>query len=160
MSDIAWIKQRPIAHRGYHDHNKLCWENTLSAFAAAVDKNFAIECDVHLSSDGVPVVLHDNDLKRLTGSEGFIWQRTAAEMQALRIGGTRDHVPTLAEMLALVAGRVPLVIELKGIAGHDQGWSRRSRRNCGNIGGKVALMSFDHWIIRDFPKDAPAFRPG
>ena len=88
MSDIAWIKQRPIAHRGYHDRNKTCWENSLSAFAAAVDKNFAIECDVHLSSDGVPVVFHDNDLKRLTGSEGFIWQRTAAELQALRIGGT------------------------------------------------------------------------
>ena len=55
MSDIAWIKQRPIAHRGYHDRNKTRWENTLSAFAAAVEKNFAIECDVHLSSDGVPV---------------------------------------------------------------------------------------------------------
>src|SRR6185295_5003694 len=106
MSDIAWIKQRPIAHRGYHDQNKLCWENTLSAFAAAVDKNFAIECDVHLSSDGVPIILHDSDLKRLTGSEGFVWQRTAAEMQALSIGGTSDHLPTLAEMLALVAGRV------------------------------------------------------
>ena len=66
MSDIAWIKQRPIAHRGYHDRNKTCWENSLSAFAAAVDKNFAIECDVHLSSDGVPVVFHDNDLKRLS----------------------------------------------------------------------------------------------
>ena len=76
---------------------------------------------MHLSSDGVPVILHDNDLKRLTGSEGFVWQRTAAEMQALSIGGTADHVPTLAEMLALVAGRVPLVIELKGIAGHDAG---------------------------------------
>ena len=63
----------------------------------------------------MPVILHDNDLKRLTGSEGFVWQRTAAEMQALSIGGTGDHVPTLAEMLALVAGRVPLVIELKGI---------------------------------------------
>ena len=69
----------------------------------------------------MPVVFHDNELKRLTGSEGFVWQRTAAELQALRIGGTDDHVPTLAEMLALVAGRVPLVIELKGIPGHDRG---------------------------------------
>ena len=88
MTDIAWIKQRPIAHRGYHDLNKTRWENTLSAFAAAVDKNYAIECDVHLSADGVPVVFHDHDLKRLTGSEGYIWQRTAAELQALSIGGT------------------------------------------------------------------------
>ena len=76
---------------------------------------------MHLSSDGVPVILHDNDLKRLTGSEGFVWQRTAAEIAALKVGGTSDHVPTLAEMLSLVAGSVPLVIELKGIPGHDAG---------------------------------------
>jgi glycerophosphoryl diester phosphodiesterase len=160
MSDIAWIKQRPIAHRGYHDRNKTCWENSLSAFAAAVDKNFAIECDVHLSSDGVPVVFHDNDLKRLTGSEGFIWQRTAAELKALRIGGTRDHVPTLAEMLALVGGRVPLVIELKGIPGHDQGLVAKVAAQLREYGGKAAIMSFDHWLIRDFPKDAPGIAAG
>ena len=49
MTDIAWIKERPVAHRGYHDLNKTRWENTLSAFAAAAEKNYAIECDVHLS---------------------------------------------------------------------------------------------------------------
>ena len=160
MSDIAWIKKRPIAHRGSHDPNKLSWENTLSAFAAAVDKNFAIECDVHLSSDGVPVILHDVDLKRLTGSEGFVWQRTAAELQALSIGGTSDHLPTLAETLALVAGRVPLVIELKGIAGHDAGMVAKVAAQLRKYKGKVALMSFDHWIIRDFPKDAPGIPAG
>ena len=137
MTDIAWIKKRPIAHRGYHDLNKSCWENTLSAFAAAVEKNFAIECDVHLSADGVPVIFHDHELKRLTGSEGFVWQRTAAELQALSIGGTADHVPTLAEMLALVAGRVPLVIELKGIAGHDAGLVAKVAAQLRNYPGKV-----------------------
>ena len=71
MTDIAWINERPIAHRGYHDLNKTRWENTLSAFAAAVERGFAIECDVHLSADGVPVVFHDDDLKRLTGTEGL-----------------------------------------------------------------------------------------
>src|SRR5262245_32223261 len=110
MPDVAWIKERPIAHRGYHDLNKACWENTLSAFAAAIEKNFTIECDVHLSSDGVPVVFHDHELKRLTGTDGYLRQRTAGELRALRVGGTGDHVPTLAEMLALVAGRVPVVI--------------------------------------------------
>ena len=58
--------------------NKTVWENTLSAFRRAVDKGFAIECDVHLTADGVPVVFHDDDLKRLTGTDGFVWQRTAA----------------------------------------------------------------------------------
>jgi glycerophosphoryl diester phosphodiesterase len=160
MSDIAWITKRPVAHRGYHDLNKTRWENTLSAFAAAVEKNYAIECDVHLSADGVPVIVHDNDLRRLTGSEGFVWQRTAAELTALRIGGTSDHLPTLAETLSLVAGRVPLVIELKGIAGHDAGLVARVAAQLRNYPGKAALMSFDHWLIRDFAKDAPGIPAG
>src|SRR5215813_816053 len=70
MADIAWIKKLPIAHRGFHDLNKTRWENTLSAFAAAVERGYAIECDVHLSADGVPVIFHDNDVKRMTGTEG------------------------------------------------------------------------------------------
>ena len=160
MSDIAWITKRPVAHRGYHDLNKTRWENTLSAFAAAVEKNYAIECDVHLSADGVPVIVHDNDLRRLTGSEGFVWQRTAAELTALRIGGTSDHLPTLAETLSLVAGRVPLVVELKGIAGHDAGLVARVAAQLRNYPGKAALMSFDHWLIRDFAKDAPGIPAG
>jgi glycerophosphoryl diester phosphodiesterase len=160
MSDIAWITKRPVAHRGYHDLNKTRWENTLSAFAAAVEKNYAIECDVHLSADGVPVIVHDNDLRRLTGSEGFVWQRTAAELTALRIGGTSEHLPTLVETLSLVAGRVPLVIELKGIAGHDAGLVARVAAQLRNYPGKAALMSFDHWLIRDFAKDAPGIPAG
>ena len=71
MTDIAWLEERPVAHRGYHDLNKTRWENTLSAFAAADRKDYAIECDVHLSADGVPVVFHDHELKRLTGQDGY-----------------------------------------------------------------------------------------
>jgi len=78
MKKIAWLVERPIAHRGLHDMNRKVWENTLSAFRRAMEKNFAIECDVHLSADRVPVVIHDGELKRLTGTDGFVWQRTAA----------------------------------------------------------------------------------
>src|SRR5690606_25227319 len=117
MTDISWLAERPIAHRGYHDQNGRRWENTLSAFDAAIERGYAIECDVHLSADGVPVVFHDDTLERLTGREGTVYQKTAAELAQMKIGGTEDHVPTLAEMLARVRGRVPLVIELKGIEG-------------------------------------------
>lgn len=160
MTDIAWIKERPIAHRGFHDLNKTRWENTLAAFAAAVERGYAIECDVHLSADGVPVIFHDDDLQRLTGTEGFIWQRTAAELTALKVGGTEDRVPTLTEMLALVAGRVPVVIELKGVAGHDAGLVAKVVNELRRYSGKVALMSFDHWLVRDFAKDAPGIPAG
>jgi glycerophosphoryl diester phosphodiesterase len=160
MKKISWLTKRPIAHRGLHDLNKKVWENTLSAFRRAVEKNFAIECDVHLSSDRVPVVIHDGDLKRLTRTDGFVWQRTAAEMQALKVGRTRDHVPALAELLDLVRGKVPLVIELKGIAGHDEGLVEAVGAQLKNYKGKVAIMSFDHWLIRDFGKYMPDIPAG
>ncbi len=160
MTDLAWLTRRPIAHRGYHDLNKTRWENTLSAFQASAEKGFAIECDVHLSSDGVPVVFHDGDLKRLAGTQGYIWQRTAAEMAALRIGGTQDHAPSLQEMLDLVAGRVPLVIELKGIPGRDAGLVAKVAELLKSYKGEAAIMSFDHWLIREFPTQAPGIPAG
>ena len=160
MPRLAWLTKRPVAHRGLHDMNKRVWENTLSAFQRAADKNFAIECDVHLSSDRVPVIIHDGDLKRLTGTDGFVWQRTAAEMQALKVGGTGDHIPALAELLDLVRGKVPLVIELKGIAGHDDGLVEAVGEQLKAYRGKVAIMSFDHWLIRDFKTYMPDIPAG
>ncbi|MEP9373108.1 glycerophosphodiester phosphodiesterase [Mesorhizobium sp. KR1-2] len=154
MTDLSWLTARPIAHRGYHDLNKAVWENTLSAFDRAIDRGYAIECDVHLSSDGVPVLFHDDDLKRLTGTEGYVWQRTAAEMAALRIGGTTDHAPTLQELLDRVGGRVPLVVELKGIPGKDEGLVEKVCALLRSYPGQVAIMSFDHWLIRQFPAHA------
>lgn len=160
MADISWLTARPIAHRGYHDMNKLRWENTLSAFDAAVARDYAIECDVHLSADGVPVVFHDDTLDRLTGQKGFIHEKTAAEMAQMRIGGTGDHAPTLAEMLARVRGRVPLVIELKGIPGKDDGLVAAVAKTLSGYEGEAAIMSFDHWLVRRFASDAPGVPGG
>jgi glycerophosphoryl diester phosphodiesterase len=160
MSDLSWLTARPVAHRGLHDSNMARWENTLSAFDAAARRGYSIECDAHLSSDGVPVVIHDDNLKRLTGDDGFVWQRTAAELGALRVGGTTDHVPTLAQVLALVDGRVPLVIEVKGTPGRDEGLVARVGEQLANYKGKTAIMSFDHWLIRDFAKHAPGIPGG
>lgn len=154
MSDLSWLTGRPIAHRGYHDLNRSRWENTISAFDAAVARGFTIECDVHPSADGVPVVFHDSELKRLTGNEGRVWDRTAAELAQMKVGGTADHVPTLAEMLARVAGRVPVVIELKGAEGHDQGLVARVAECLADYPGKAAIMSFEHRLIRLFAIEA------
>ncbi|MCV0396463.1 MAG: glycerophosphodiester phosphodiesterase [Rhizobiaceae bacterium] len=158
--DIAWIAERPIAHRGYHDLNKARWENTLSAFDAAVERGYAIECDVHLTADGEVVVFHDHDLKRLTGREGLVWQKRAAEMTALAVGGTDQQVPTLTRMLEVVAGRVPLVVELKGIPGHDEGLVGKVADLLRRYGGKAAIMSFDHWLVRQFPVAAKGIPAG
>jgi glycerophosphoryl diester phosphodiesterase len=160
MTELSWLVDRPIAHRGFHDLNKSRWENTLSAFAAAADRGYAIECDVHLTADEEVVVFHDDELKRLTGNSGYVWQRTAAEFGAMRVGGTADHVPTLYEMLATVGGRVPIVIELKGIPGRDHGLVRKVARTLRGYDGKVAIMSFDHWLVRDFAQHAPGVPAG
>lgn len=160
VSNLSWLTARPIAHRGYHDLNRTRWENTLSAFDAAADRDFAIECDVHLSADGVPVVFHDEELKRLTGSDGFVHEKTAADLAQIKIGGTGDHVPTLAEMLARIGGRVPLVIELKGIEGKDEGLVAKVGDLLRTYRGHAAIMSFDHWLVRKFATEAPGIPAG
>lgn len=160
MPDMAWLTARPIAHRGYHDLNGARWENTLSAFEAAASRGFSIECDVHLSADGVPVVFHDGELERLTGQKGSVFERTAADLAQMRVGGTADHVPTLAEMLARIGGRVPVVIELKGIEGKDDGLVGRVAECLRSYPGKAAIMSFDHWLVRRFGTEAPGVPAG
>ncbi|MFN3320666.1 MAG: glycerophosphodiester phosphodiesterase [Allorhizobium sp.] len=149
MSSVDWIKDLPVAHRGYHDMNKEIWENTLSAFSRAIEAGFAIECDIQLSSDSVPMVFHDHDLQRLCNMNGEVRERTAGELRMLSIGGTADKIPTLRQMLDLVKGRVPLVIELKGIdAEQDDGFVEAVLEVLEGYDGKVALMSFDYHLLR------------
>lgn len=99
------------AHRGLWDADRP--ENSLSAFQAAVDSGYGIEADVRLTRDGVAVMMHDNDLARVSGAAGKVSELTYSELQEFRIGG-KEKIPTLVEMLELVDGRVPLLIELKG----------------------------------------------
>lgn len=160
MSSIDWLAKRPIAHRGLHDLNKTRWENTLAAFEAAAKAGFAIECDVHLTKDGGVVVFHDDDLQRLAGREGRISDLTLSEATALHVGGTDERVPTLRQMLDLVDGRVPLVIELKGIEGRDDGLVAAVARELAGYRGEAAIMSFDHHLIRRFASDAPGIPGG
>jgi glycerophosphoryl diester phosphodiesterase len=123
MTNVAWIRELPVAHRGYHDLNTHVWENTLSAFSRAVEAGFAIECDLHYASDGVPVIFHDEDLQRLCNLNGDIRERTSRELGLIAVGGTSDKVPTLRQLLDLVEGKVPLVLELKGREADDEGFA-------------------------------------
>lgn len=160
MASLEWLTKKPIAHRGLHDLNKSRWENTLSAFDAAASAGFAIECDVHLSADGKALVFHDGTLDRLVAKPGNIHDVTVADAAALRVGGTKDHVPTLAEALKLIAGRVPIVIELKGIPGRDDGLVKAVAEDLAGYEGNAAIMSFDHHLIRLFGRDAPEIPAG
>jgi glycerophosphoryl diester phosphodiesterase len=149
MTNAAWIKELPVAHRGYHDLNNAVWENTLSAFSRAVEAGFAIECDLHYASDAVPVIFHDEDLERLCNLKGDVRERTSQELGLIAVGGTNDKVPTLKQLLALVQGKVPLVLELKGREADDEGFAEAVLDVLEGYEGKVALMSFDHWLLKD-----------
>ncbi|ALN73265.1 glycerophosphodiester phosphodiesterase family protein [Aureimonas sp. AU20] len=143
-----WLKDRPIAHRGLHDGNQTVFENSMSAFQAAIDGGFAIECDVHLSSDKVPVVFHDSHLGRMTGRDALLREFSTAELSTLRFGSSSDTIPTLADLLRLVDGRVPLVVELKGESeAEDQGFAEAVAAVASGYEGPLAFMSFDAWLL-------------
>ncbi|MCB1423245.1 MAG: glycerophosphodiester phosphodiesterase [Nitratireductor sp.] len=146
---VRWIGERPIAHRGLHDVSRGIYENTLSAARAAIEHGYGIEVDLHPSKDGVPMVFHDNILDRLTGETGNFRDRTAKELASIAIGGSADRVPSLAELLELSAGQTGLVLELKGIAGEDDGFVAAVLEALSGYQGPVAIMSFNHWLLND-----------
>jgi len=156
---LDWMRARPIAHRGLHDSANGVFENTLSAARRAMDRQFHIEVDLHTSADGVPMVFHDFGLKRLTGASGSVRDRTAGELQDLAVGGA-DRIPTLRQLLDLIAGRVGLVLELKGVAGRDDGFVAAVAAELNRYDGPVAIMSFDDWLLTDARRDAPQLALG
>jgi len=100
----------PYAHRGLHGGGVP--ENSLAAFKKAVDSGHGIELDLQLSADGEVMVFHDYTLVRITGESGLLSERSAEELRSLRLSGTDEHIPTLREVLELVDGRVPLLVEI------------------------------------------------
>lgn len=155
--NVQWLKETPIAHRGLHDENANIFENTLSATRAAVDHNYNIEVDLHISSDGVPIVFHDITLDRLTRERGSVRQKTIHELQQMKIMDTQDTIPSLVEFLNLVDGKVAVVLELKGheIPQRDQGFVGAVAEALSNYKGRAAIMSFDHHLLQDARKIAP-----
>ena len=156
MTDISWLSARPIAHRGLHDAKAGRIENTLSAFDAAARAGFAMEMDVHLSADGVVYVFHDDHLDRLTAGRGPVAGRTMAELQAIPMIGTDDRIPTLRQVLDLVAGRIGLVVEIKSyFAERQRDLVAATARALAGYGGPVVVESFDPRQIQDLAEIAP-----
>ena len=138
-----WLTARPVAHRGLHDAARGIIENMPAAAQAAIAGNFAIECDVQLSADGEAMVHHDDALGRLTEGSGRVREKTVAELKAVRFKSTDEHMMTLADLCALVAGRVPLVIEVKSHFDGDRRLVKRMAEVLSSYGGPAVGMSFD-----------------
>lgn len=142
-----WLVRRPIAHRGLHERAAGRIENSPTAARAAIAGDFAIECDVQLTADGEAMVFHDFDLMRLTGAAGRVVERRAAELGALTLTGSDDHVPTLGAVLALIEGRVPLICEVKSRFDGDLRLADRVATIAAAYEGPLAIKSFDPAVI-------------
>ena len=138
-----WLTARPVAHRGLHDIARGIVENMPAAAQAAVDGNFAIECDIQLSRDGEAMVHHDNALGRLTEGSGALLGKTAAELKAVQFKNTLERMMTLGDLCSLVSGRVPLVIEVKSHFDGDRRLVTRMADVLGAYSGPAVGMSFD-----------------
>jgi len=158
MKDLygqAWehLFNPPIAHRGLWDQHAP--ENSLLAFQAACQGGYGIELDVQLSADGEAMVFHDEDLARMTGVPGRLSDRTAAELSELRLKGTDERIPTLAETLALIGRRAMVHIELKTPYGHVGPLEQRVHQIIIDHAGPVCVIGFNPyshaWFAERFP---------
>ena len=143
---------RPYAHRGLWGGDVA--ENSLAAFDRAASKGFAIELDVQLSADGVVMVFHDYTLDRVCGREGKLCDLTAAALSQIPLSGTAQTIPTLKEVLDTVAGRVPLLIELKGESG-NAALVAPLLRELADYTGEWCVESFNPLLLRAVKKQAP-----
>ncbi|HEY8596058.1 MAG TPA: glycerophosphodiester phosphodiesterase family protein [Devosiaceae bacterium] len=150
MNSPAPFLAQPIAHRGFHDRASGILENSASAFDRAIAHGFAIECDLQLTGDDVPVVFHDPTLDRLTGQSGNVRSISAGQLTRIPLKGSAsgDCPQRFSTFLEQVAGRVPLVVELK----HQKGdataaLAARVVDAIRGYDGPIAFKSFDPRLL-------------
>lgn len=159
MAPLYWLK-RPIAHRGLHDAARGIVENSRSAVAAAMGKGYAVEVDLQCAAGEKPIVFHDTTLDRLTNESGPVADRDVEALRAIQLKGSDDRIFSLPDLLALVGGYVPLVLEVKSTWTRDGAFEANIVQELSAYAGPVAVMSFDPHAVAAFLKCAPALPRG
>ena len=154
-----WLLKKPVAHRGLHNIEKGIPENSFKAYSAAIESGYPIEMDIQLTSDNVLVCFHDDSLKRMTGVDSLIREKSYAELCEMRLAGTDEKIPLFDDFLAFVNGRTPIVIELKsqktkGVIA-DEVIKRLDKYE-----GEFVVQSFDPFIMKEFREKRPDFIRG
>lgn len=149
------LRQFRYAHRGLHNIAAGVPENSGAAFRLAVEQGFGIELDVRLSRDGRLVVEHDPSLLRTCGVDRTIEKSTWSQLRSLRLEGTEERLLLLEEVFALVAGRVPLLIELKTAGGNQAALSRAVWQALQKYSGPYCIESFEPRVLLWFRRNAP-----
>jgi len=150
---------RYFAHRGLHTGDGSAPENSLTAFRMAANVGYGVELDVHITLDDQIVVFHDDDLARMTGVEGRIEDYTYEQLQALRLAGTSERIPLLTEVLDVIGGVGPIILEIKS-------GNRRAllcEKTCAilrDYPGDVCVECFDPRVLHWFRRHAPWYLRG
>jgi glycerophosphoryl diester phosphodiesterase len=160
---VAFLKTQPFAHRGLHGiqldsdgaHEVRRVENSRAAFRAAILLGHGIELDVQSASGGEAFVFHDADLERLTSERGAFRTKSATELDAIKLAGTDETIPRLEEILRLIGGRVPVLIEVKTKERHVAALCLSVRRALEGYLGAAAIMSFNPEVAHWFNEHAP-----
>jgi glycerophosphoryl diester phosphodiesterase len=162
MSTPSWLVAKPIAHRGLHNKANGIIENTISAAEAAIARGFPIELDVQLTADKEAIVFHDFELDRLTGETGAVVERKLADLTRIGIAGTMggDRIPSFKEYLDTIAGRVPLVVEIKSKFNGDMTLTKRVIEILNDYRGPLVVKSFDPDIVAYLRQHAPGITRG
>lgn len=141
------------AHRGLHDDKRP--ENSMAAFRAAVENGYGMELDIHLLADGNLAVMHDSALKRTTGAEGYVEDLVTAKLRDYHLGGTEETIPQFREVLNLVGGKVPLIVELKAERGNHAALAEAACKMLEGYSGDYCIESFDprcvYWLRKHRP---------
>ncbi len=160
----AGLLARPVAHRALHDRAQGRIENSPAAIRAAIAAGYPVEIDLQLSADGQAMVFHDEELDRLTAESGPVTAHTAADLGRIGLTGGPDTIPTLAQVLALVGGRVPLLVEIKDqsltMTETDGRLEAEAARLLSAYKGEVAVMSFNPFAIHHMARLAPGLPRG
>jgi len=159
MAELYWLK-RPIAHRGLHDQAKGIIENSASAVRAAMGGGYAVEVDLQCCAGNMPVVFHDATLDRLTAEMGHVAARDAEELCGIALRGSEDRILSLPALLALVNGRVPLLLEIKSTWTREGKYEANIELLLASYPGPVAVMSFDPHCIAAFRELSPSLPRG
>ena len=152
--DMSAFENVAFAHRGFFDNGNGIPENSLPSFENAIINNVGIELDIQLSSDGIPMVFHDADLERMCGVKGKVWEYTAAELQTMSLSGTEHTIPTLAQTLAVIDGRVPIIVEHK-MDRIDTAVCEKSYALLKDYTGAWCMKSFDPRAVMWYKSNAP-----
>ena len=153
----SWLVEKYIAHRGLHDEESP--ENSLSAFEKAIEKGYVIELDVQQIADGNVVVFHDTSLSRMTGQDGYLKNLILEDLSACYLEGTKETIPTLQQVLDLVDGRTPIIIEIKNSLKVGK-LESATLEILKNYKGQFAIMSFNPYVLSWFKENAPEILRG